>query len=457
MRNKIAVAAAAAWLGVLAGCGAGPGADVVITAQVDTISGVERWIYPGEAGAPNPWQLDTVALIGGAMVDDDAYQFNGVPRDLGLAGDADGNLYVLDQMGSRVLKYDAHGRYLGRFGRKGNGPGELGSPVGLALGPGDSIWVADMTNGRLVIYPQDGGEPRSMALGEGPIMPGVGFALRRGGVVHDFRPFTMMRMTADRRAGAPPAPPREQPRVVQRMSPGGTVLDTLWLYQPPEPIVAQSGGSDNRVMVRTSRAFEPTLNWAAFSDGGIATSDSAEYILHLVDHEGNLVRRIQRDLPAREVTEADKEIARNRLKERMASGGGMRVAITVGGGGGGGVSISSGSGPAMPAASALMEAQLKAMTFAPVVPRIIGVRVDPADRLWVGVSLENPGDTDRIDIYDREGRLIKELTGQPLPEAFLTPDLAVRLVQDEFEVEQILIYRLPRLDTVSGAAVPPAP
>jgi hypothetical protein len=439
MRKMIGAAALAILAGNAAGRGAGPGGEPAILAQVDTIAGVERWLYPGSEGPALRAAIDTVALIGGALVDDDAYQFNQVTG-LGLAGDAAGNLYVLDQMGKRVLKYDSRGKYLGRFGRAGNGPGELGSPIGLALGPGDSIWVADMTNGRLIIYPQDGGEARTMALGEGPIMPGVGFALRHGGVLHDFRAFNLMRMAAERRSGTPPATPQEPPRVVQRLSGDGTLLDTLWLYQPPEPVVAQSGGSNNRVMMRMQRAFEPALNWAAFSDGAIATSDTADYILHLVDHAGKVVRRIERDLPARAVTEADREAARVRAQEQMQGGGGMRVAITVGNGGG--TSISSG-GPAMPAASALIEAQLKAMTFAPVIPRITGLRVDPADRLWVGVSLENAGETDRIDIYDRKGKLLTQLTGQPLPTTFFGPDLAARVVKDELEVEQILIYRIP--------------
>lgn len=446
MRSTIVLAALAIGTGYLAGCGAGPGREAVVVAQVDTIAGLERWLYPGSGGSALRGAIDTVALIGGALVDDDAYQFNQVGR-LGLAGDAAGNLYVLDGLGKRVMKYDAHGEYLASFGRAGSGPGELGSPVGLALGPGDSIWVADMTNGRLVVYPQDGGEPRTMAVSEGPIMPGVGFALRDSEVLHDFRAFNLMRMAAERRGGGPPAAPREQPRIVQRMSREGAVLDTLWLYQPPEPVVAQSGSSGNMIMMRTQRTFEPSLNWAPFSDGAIATSDSAEYVLHLVDREGNVVRRIERDLPARVVTEADKEAARVQVKDQMQSGGGgMRVAVTLGGGGGASVS----SGPAMPAASAMIEAQLKAMTFAPVIPRITGLRVDPADRLWVGVSLDNPGETDRIDIYDRQGRLLAQLTGQPLPTSFLGRGLAARVVKDELEVEQILIYRVPALDQLAS-------
>jgi hypothetical protein len=442
MRRVIGVAAFVISAGSLAGCGAGSGGDVVVTAQVDTVAGVERWLYPGMEGPVLRGAIDSITLIGGALEDDDAYQFNQVTG-MGLVGDAAGNLYVLDRMGTRVLKYDSRGQYLGRYGRSGSGPGELGSPIGIAIGPGDSIWVADIGNWRYVIYPQDGGEARNLSFADGPAMPGVGFTFRPGGVLHDFRELRMMRRTMEGgRAGGPPPLPEESPRAVLRMTPEGTILDTLWLSRPPEPNVSQSGSAGNVVMVRMQRTFEPSLYWAAFSDGGIAVSDTADYILHLVDASGTVVRRIDRDLPARVVTEADKEQAREQLRERMRSGGGIR--ITVGGGRGGG------GGQAAAAAAAMQEEQLRSMTFAPVVPRITGLRIDPADRLWVGVSLESAGETDRIDIYDRDGRLLAQLLGEPLPTTFFGPDLAARVVRDELEVEQILIYRLP--ESIPGSS-----
>jgi hypothetical protein len=440
MRRMLGVAALAVWAGYLAGCGAGSGGDLVVIAQVDTVAGVERWRYPGMEGPALRGAVDTLALIGGAMEDDDAYHFNQVTG-MGLVGDAAGNLYVLDRMGTRVLKYDSRGRYLAKFGRSGNGPGELGSPAGIAIGPGESIWVADLGNWRFVIYPLDEGEARNLAFGDGPAMPGVGFTFRDGGMLHDFRQLQIMRMAMARGgSGAPPPLPQEPPRAVLRTTMDGQVLDTLWLSQPPAQDVAQSGGSNNRTVIRMQRTFEPSLYWAAFSDGGIAISDTADYALHLVDATGGVTRLINRDLPAREVTEADKEEAREKLRERMRSGGGLRV--TIGGGGG--------SPQAAAVAAALQEEQLRSMTFAPVVPRITGLRVDPADHLWVGVSLESAGETDRIDIYDREGQLLAQLDGQPLPTTFFGSGLAARVVRDKLEVEQILIYRLPPLPTRAG-------
>lgn len=411
---------------VLAGCGAGPDAGArVATAVVDTIAGVERWLYPGDGGAKLAWTVDTVARIGGALVEDDAYQFNGVTR-TGVAADRAGHLYVLDAMGKRVLKYDSEGRHLATFGRAGGGPGELGMPVGLGIGPGDSIWVTDFGNRRYTIYPSEGGEARSFPFDDARGFPGPALEWRGGAMIQDFRELRLGPGPRDESESEPPRP-------ILRLGATGDVLDTLWVSRPPRSDVVQSGDANRRVVVRMQRAFEPALHWAAFSDGSIAVSDTADYILRLIGADGRVLRRIDRDLPAREATEADRERERERVRKRLQSGGGIRITFNSGGGGGAG---------APPAPSSLLEAQLAAMTFAPVVPRITGLRVDPLDRLWVGVSLETPGETERIDIFDREGRLVGQLTGHPLPDAFLDASTAVLIDQDELEVQQLVIYRI---------------
>jgi hypothetical protein len=47
--------------------------------------------------------------------------------------DDQGDFYVLDQRGQTVLKFDADGRLLMKFGRKGQGPGDLQSPRQIVL------------------------------------------------------------------------------------------------------------------------------------------------------------------------------------------------------------------------------------------------------------------------------------------------------------------------------------
>ncbi|HEX6938668.1 MAG TPA: 6-bladed beta-propeller [Longimicrobiales bacterium] len=432
MRTAAVLVLSSTLAGALAGCGAGSAGSGGATAVVDTVAGVERLRYPGAGGPELGWSADTIAVLGGADVDADAYQFDQVARE-GLAADADGRLYVLDRAGRRILVYDADGRHLATFGRSGGGPGELASPVALALGPGDSIWVTDIGNQRYTVFPIDGGEARSVPFPEEAGFAIGDLAIRGGGPIQTFRA-VRLRGPDERR---PAEPPPEPPRTILRLGPDGDILDTLWTTPPPRVDEVQSGNraADQVIVVRMSRAFEAQQHWQAFPDGGLAVADSTEYIVRIVAPDGTLSRLIERDLPARATTEADKELARQRLRERLTRGGGIRISI----GGRGGV--------AGPPPEQLLEAQLASMTFAPVIPRITGIRIDPLGRIWVGISLDEPGTTARVDVYDRDGRLLGELPGWELPDVFLGPSRAARIVRDELDVQQIVVYELDAGDT----------
>jgi hypothetical protein len=407
----------------LAACGAGERARGPLQATVDTIGGVERFLYPGHGGTALLWKADTVAVIGGALVDDDAYQFDQVTAE-GLAADGAARLHVLDRAGRRVLVYDADGRHVATHGRPGGGPGEIGGPSALAVGPGDSIWVADIGNRRYTIFPPMGGEARSVAFPEEAGFAIGVLAIDDGGPVQAFRPLPR-----------PDGPNPEPPRTILRLASDGAIRDTIWTSAPPQVDEVQSGNPAQRqmVVIRMPRAFEMPQLWQRFGGGGFVVADTAEYVLRLIDEDGNEVRRIARDLPARQTTEADKELARKRFREQARRGGGIRITIRDGGPGG---------SPAGPPPERLLQAQLDAMTFAPVIPRITGIRVDAQDRIWIGVSIDEPGTTERIDIYDRNGTLLGELTGWPLPDVFLGPDRAAFLTRDDMDVQQIVLVRL---------------
>ncbi|MFQ5746893.1 MAG: hypothetical protein ACE5HF_06695, partial [Gemmatimonadota bacterium] len=134
-----------------------------LEATIDTVDGVERLSYPATHAAGLAWHFDTVAVIGGFGSDDDRYQFDDVTP-AQLAGSPEGDLYVADPSGHRILRYDAAGRFVSSFGREGSGPGELESPSGVDLGPGDTLWITDSANRRTTLIPVAGGAPRSIPM-----------------------------------------------------------------------------------------------------------------------------------------------------------------------------------------------------------------------------------------------------------------------------------------------------
>jgi len=68
----------------------------------------------------------------------------------------DGTAYVLDMKDNRVKVFDARGKFLRAFGKKGQGPGELNQPVGLLITPENEVLVEDALNRRLALFSLEG-------------------------------------------------------------------------------------------------------------------------------------------------------------------------------------------------------------------------------------------------------------------------------------------------------------
>ena len=90
-----------------------------------------------------------------------------------LAVDSGGRVYVTDPEGYRVLIFSGSGGYLNRFGQFGTDAGSLGLPNGIAVGPDDTLWVADAGNHRVLSYPPVYGGPVDTAAPDPDIEPTV--------------------------------------------------------------------------------------------------------------------------------------------------------------------------------------------------------------------------------------------------------------------------------------------
>jgi DNA-binding beta-propeller fold protein YncE len=73
-----------------------------------------------------------------------------------VALDKDRNVYVTDTMNNRVEIFDADGKYIGMFGKHGDGPGYFARPKGIAIDSDGHIWVADSLQDRVQVFNRDG-------------------------------------------------------------------------------------------------------------------------------------------------------------------------------------------------------------------------------------------------------------------------------------------------------------
>lgn len=107
----------------------------------------------------------------------DAGHFN-QPTDVAVL--ADGSFYVSDgYRNTRVVKFDAAGKYELEWGGKGVGPGELNLPHGVALDATGRVYVCDRSNARLQVFDAGG---RFLHAWSGPeIGRPYGVAVAKGG------------------------------------------------------------------------------------------------------------------------------------------------------------------------------------------------------------------------------------------------------------------------------------
>ncbi len=75
---------------------------------------------------------------------------------MGVAVDADGNVYVTDTFNDRVEIFDADGNFISTFGKNGDGPADFERPKGIAVDCDGHIWVADSAQDRVKVFNREG-------------------------------------------------------------------------------------------------------------------------------------------------------------------------------------------------------------------------------------------------------------------------------------------------------------
>ena len=145
------LAAAATAFILLTACGGDdpPRLQVERDTVGDTV--IVRTLAGSQWGAPATLEPE---LRIGVLEGEDPYMFGRV-RSLAVA--PDGAIYVMDTQVPALRKYAPDGRYLGTFGREGQGPGEyLGPDAGLVVLPDGRVVLRDPRNARLQIYSATG-------------------------------------------------------------------------------------------------------------------------------------------------------------------------------------------------------------------------------------------------------------------------------------------------------------
>ena len=359
--------------------------------------------------------------------------------ELGPAGfDAAGNLYLLDRQAGSITVVDSTGALVRTFARQGNGPGELASPMGMAVFPDGRVVVSDLGNRGFVLFGADGTFDRlvpfqatQFATTIAPLASGDVF--QSGGGV---------RIAIRSQGSEAPAEPTTRP--VVRYSLEDAAVDTLWngwMMPPPDvpdgpPITLPGGGGASITLsaLPPLRAFEAPLLAAALPDGRVAVVDSVDYAVKVV-REGSAEAVLRRPVPPQAVTPGI-EAAEQERRLAALEDGSARMQITIRGAGGAGGPID---------ASAMERARIEGMVFAPEIPVVAGLAVDPQGRIWVERTGAGAGRTGPIDIITPEGDYLGTIPpdGLRIPTAFGPGGLVAWITRDEYDAAVVEVGRLP--------------
>ena len=202
----------------------------------------------------------------------------------------DGGIYATDGQRLAVRVFGAELQPLAIWGRSGSGPGELQGPDGgLAVLPDGRVAVRDPGNARLQLFNGEGAPA-----GEFRVIPG------------DLRtrdPFGRQGDTLLSRVVVDATGPIDTWSYgLARISPEGTVLDTLALPAPalpPQRLVARRGNNTAELPL----PFAARSLWAWHPNGGFATARGDRYAITWPG-EGGYVRA-ERDVEPTPVTGAE--------------------------------------------------------------------------------------------------------------------------------------------------------
>ncbi len=227
----------------------------------------------------------------GAAPEVDGVAFAGV-RGLGIT--PEGESLVLDGRGAVLHRFDSLGRHRGTLGRAGEGPGELGIPIGLHVDLDGGVWVADLGSGSLFRRGVDGNIDTWPFLLSAP--PGIWV----GGV--DATGAAVFRITVGNRI---PQAQDRTPAVIEsafpvgvvRWRPGSPGLDTLVLDGVPRR------GLD---LIRAGAVFpfQAQRLTAPAPDGSIWTAVSDGYRIVRLDASGDTLLDLQASVAPLPITSA---------------------------------------------------------------------------------------------------------------------------------------------------------
>jgi len=240
----------------------GPGRSPAKRTMEGGVEVVFNRAEPFRSGQDGPFALEEIMRI-------DSEKETRIPDIFGFDVDAAGKVFVLRWYigeGDFVVKFDAGGRFLKSFGRKGQGPGELENPHHIALGRDDRLLITDLGRGLVTEFDKDG-----TFIGTHPLER----ASRAGPGPGD----TWITLAIDQKY--------EMDKI--QMTWSARLLDSTFKeIRELDSLKAQMSRSDFRFP-------EPLLCWSASSDRAFVANEGHGYEIRIFGPDGTFERMVRKE------------------------------------------------------------------------------------------------------------------------------------------------------------------
>lgn len=242
--------------------------------KIKTENGIPVVYNPKEPvplkGQPSHLTLKPDFTIG-LETEDMNYVFSGLQH---TQVDEQEYIYAADWKETLIKVYDKNGKHVRSFGRKGQGPGEIGLPFYLGIFQGNKIVVNDQANAKFIIYSREGELLKEIPTGKYRSV--TRFKVDSKGCIYAFsRTFDQAKTIFE----------------LKKFSPAFDPLETFASFEVMRtPQVAQ--------------AFSPPYFVQITRDENIVWLDPIKYELTLMNRQGKPLRRIIKDWDPVKITEA---------------------------------------------------------------------------------------------------------------------------------------------------------
>lgn len=353
------------------------------------------------------WRLSAGPILRIGSVENSSFQLDRVAGSIRLE---DGRIVVADAGAASLWFFGPEGRYLGKSGRRGRGPGEFYGIGGLGRLAGDSVLVWDRGSTRASIFDTAGRFVRSVQPTGLNALPSFVGALENG-------EFLVTGGSSRAQMKGPSGSEQRDTVVLLRFDRDGRLRDTVGRFAGPEMYLDISHG----LVTREGVIFGRNTSFAVGRDRVFA-AETGHYEIVESDLSGSTVRKIRRNVEPQRASPDDVQQYRKFLLDRNLAGtpGAFRMSAAR---------------------------RVHALPHRNTLPVLDAMKVDVDGNLWVE-HFRAPGSrSGEWDVFSPGGKWLGTVQ---TPEGFqiteIGRDYVLGVAISDLEVEEVRLYQLIRTD-----------